>query len=369
MSEIKYVIDRAKLEPCDIILTSSKTFSSKGIRLATLSKYSHAAIYVEGTTIEATLSGVFSKSTQRMIFDHKNQVAVFRSKKHLSENEVRKICNHARSLTGSLYALPEALTIRARSVLKIQETKKQFCSRLVAESYIAAGYDLANLRNPAYCTPKQLGLCKSFYQVHDVLKSASSSDIAFSKTPDPNTEHHSHTLAWLNKVRNLVEGNPGITSIDIQTIDDVNTFLLKYPQYDSVVSEFMKGTNYLHFYKHDYDVNPYRYNNKLYQAVMSTQPDASSFIEEHTDMEPDMFSKYSQNLDGYIKYSRQYKLEFFTLHIQLYVNLIKQLYNRLSVDAAGYESIGEDDAALSIKRLYPIVLNAINAGEEALTTR
>ena len=65
MEKIKYVIDHTKLKPCDIILTSDKTFTSKGIRLATLGRYSHAALYVGGTTIEATLNGVFSKNIQR----------------------------------------------------------------------------------------------------------------------------------------------------------------------------------------------------------------------------------------------------------------------------------------------------------------
>ena len=152
MEDKKYIINRFKLEPCDIILTSDKTFSSKGIRLATLGKYSHAAIYVGGTIIEATLKGVFSKNTQRIIFDKENQVAVFRSKKPLSEIEVKKICEYARAQVGSLYTIPEAITIRARSMLGILETRKQFCSRLVAKAYEAAEYDLANLRGcPRFC--------------------------------------------------------------------------------------------------------------------------------------------------------------------------------------------------------------------------
>lgn len=367
MKEKRYVLDRTKLEPCDIILTSNKSFSSKGIRLATLGKYSHAAIHMDGTTIEATLKGVFSKSTQRLIFDEENQAAVFRSKKPLSDNEIRRICNYARSLTGSLYALPEALTIRVLSSLKIQETRKQFCSRLVAESYNAAGYDLANLRNPAYCTPKQLALCKSFYQVQDVLKLACQAEIVLAESTDPNTEHQLQTFMWLNKVRDLVEENSSITTIDIQTINDVDMFLLKYPQYDATVSDFMKNTDYLYFHNYDAEVNRYRYDEKLFQVVLQKQPSASAFIEEHLDIEPGLFYKYTQNLEGYIQYMNEQKLQFFHLHIDLYTNLIKHLYRRLNVYIAGCISIGESKWALDLNKLNSIILNAIHAGEKALT--
>jgi hypothetical protein len=364
MEKNKYIIDRFKLEPCDIILTSDTTFSSKGIRLATLGKYSHAAIYVDGTVIEATLKGVFSKNTQRMIFDQENQVAVFRSKRPLSEQEAIEICQYARAQTGSLYALPEAITIRARSILAMPETRKQFCSRLVAKSYEAAGYDLANLRNPAYCTPKQIGLCKSFYQVQNIIKQATKEDIAFAETPDPIAENQRHTFEWLNKVRDLVEGDSSITAIDIQTIGDVNNFLLKYPQYDAKVSTFMEDTNYLHYYNFDTKINPHRYHEQLFQTVMKMHPDALAFIKSHlelVDMHP-----YDQNLKHYIFYMKQQKLRFFSLHIQLYVNLITGIYQRLTVMIAGCESIGEDEFGRKLRKDRQAVLELIKMGEMEL---
>ena len=368
MEENMYVIDLSKLEPCDIILTSDKTIPSKGIRLATLGKYSHAAIYVGGTIIEATLQGVFSKNTQRMIFEKKNQVAVFRSKRPLTEKEVEKICSYAREQTGTLYALPEAITIRARSILKMPETRKQFCSRLVAKSYEAAGYDLANLRSTAYCTPKQLGLCKSFYQVPDIIKKATKEEIAFANTPDPNIQHHQHTFEWLNKVRSFVQAEPFTTQVDIQSLNDVNEFLLKFPQYDDIVSKFMEDTDYLHFYKYDTKANPFRYDEKLFQMTMRNHPDISAFFADQLEIESLLFPKYASNLEGYIHYTKQQNLRFFRLHIQLYVNLIRAVYARLKVIISACESIGEYEFAHDLNKLNQIVLKAINTGEEALKT-
>jgi hypothetical protein len=366
MDEIMYVIDRSKMEPCDIILTSDKTVTSKGIRIATLGKFSHAAIYVGGTTIEATLKGVFSKSIQRMIFENKNQVAVFRSKSPLSDKEVKKICDYARAQTGTLYALPEAITIRARSIFRMQETRKQFCSRLVAKSYEAARYDLGNLRSTAYCTPKQLGMCKSFYQVLGVVRKATIDEIAFAKTPDPNIGHQLHTFEWLNKVRDLTNGEPSTNAVDIQSMNDVDEFLLKYPQYDQNISESVENTGYLHFYEYDTKANPYRYNEKLFQMVMVKHPDALLFVDDLLEMEAGLFPKYAQNLEGYIHYAKQENLRFFRLHIQLYISLIKQVYMRLKVIISFCVNIHQDELAQELDKLNQVVLKAINTGEEAL---
>jgi hypothetical protein len=173
---------------------------------------------------------------------------------------------------------------------------------------------------------------------------------------------------WLDEVRNLIEKNSSITAIDIQTMNDVNDFLIKYPPYDAIVSAIMKNTDYLYFHDYDTKVNPYRYNKRLFQEIMEKQPDALAFIEDHLDMESGMFYKYSQNLEGYIQYNRQLKLFFFTLHIELYVNLIRHLYNRLNVYIAACESLGEDKIAQDLKKLTPIVLNAISTGKKALVS-
>ncbi len=50
MSVRKYILERSILQPADIILTGDKGWVSLSVRAATVSRYSHAAIYVEHTT-------------------------------------------------------------------------------------------------------------------------------------------------------------------------------------------------------------------------------------------------------------------------------------------------------------------------------
>ena len=119
----KYILKIPLLKKGDIILTSDNTKISKGIRLSTLSRYSHASIWVGGTLIEATRDGVFSKNPQRLLFDRPCDCMVLRSKKAINETDINNICDFARSKVGSLYALDEAILISAlRSMKKNLQT-------------------------------------------------------------------------------------------------------------------------------------------------------------------------------------------------------------------------------------------------------
>ena len=234
------------------------------MKISTASRYSHAAIYVDGTTIEATLGGVFSKSAQRLAFDQPTDVAILRSRRPLSREQTEQICMFARSKTGSLYALNEAITVRARSILKIEETRKQFCSRLVAQAYEHIGYNFINLRSPSYCTPRQLSLCKAFEKVKDAVRIATDDEISFAESEDPNMENQRQTFEWLNKVRALAKTATATTQVDIQTLNDVNDFLIENPSFDGKISSWVKESGYLEFHDHDEKTNTYRYNKELF---------------------------------------------------------------------------------------------------------
>lgn len=168
----KYTLDLNLLKVGDVILTADKTFSSYMVRLGTLGRFSHASIYLGRTVIEATPDGVFSVNPQRILRADNNHIAVYRHKTGLSKEQVRKLIEYAHSKVGSLYAFSETVLMQVRSKLGTGETKKLFCSRLVAKAYQYAGVDLGNLRDPSYCTPQQLKLCNVFTKVPNAVKGA-----------------------------------------------------------------------------------------------------------------------------------------------------------------------------------------------------
>ncbi|WP_171040207.1 YiiX/YebB-like N1pC/P60 family cysteine hydrolase [Pseudoalteromonas sp. S2755] len=361
MGQITYLLDKDKLRIGDIILSSEKTFTSSGIRLMTLGRYSHAALYVGGTTIEATLSGVFSKSIQRLPFFKENQVAVFRYKEPLSDDLLYKVCDYARSQVGSLYALPEAVSMKALRACKVKETKKQFCSRLVAKAYDNAGIYLGNLRYPAYCTPKQLGLCSVFEQVHDVLKIASEREIEFANSSDPNVAHQLQTYKWLGLTRDLIESLPNRKSSEINTINDVNELLEKYPDLDRDISNFVKTSGYLEHYLFDSKVNPHRYKTEVMKQYLLKFKDPVEFLCSELEKETELFRVYLSNLHGYYAYYKNFPLEFFSLHVCLYLNLMQTIHTRIKVIKNSLISLGEVDLARELATLETFCSNAINA--------
>lgn len=360
---MSFILERDLLQPGDIILTGDKSLTSIGVKISTFSRYSHAAIYVEDTMIEATLKGVFSKNTQRIIGKSETDIAVYRSKKKLSEKEIDMICAYARSHVGSLYALDEAIMMRLKSALKLEKTKRQFCSRLVAESYAHIGYDFINLRNPSYCTPRQLSLCKAFDKVDGVLRKATPEEIEFSQTVDPNDENHRRTYEWLNNVRNMTKTEDRFQGVDIQSINDVNEFLISYPECDTRVAAFMKASGYLEHYNEDTKINPHRYNEQLFIFAMTQLHDIQGFLDFELSKESGMFKKFTYMLNAYINLLRQNNLECFRLHLRLYINLLTGVYVRLNVISYGMKHIGDHESSEGIKELSGLVKQNLVSAE------
>lgn len=363
---MSFILDRSLLCPGDIILTGDKSLASIGVKVSTASRYSHAALYVGDTMIEATLKGVFSKNVQRLIFERKNDVAVLRSKLKLTEQDIEAICSYARSKTGSLYALNEAISMRLKSALKLDKGNRQFCSRLVAESYASIGYNFINLRNPSYCSPRQLSLCKSFQKLNAVTRIATQEDIEFSNTVDPNIENQRRTFEWLDNVRIMTKSDPLLSSIDIQTINDVNDFLILHPKYDSKVTKFMKDSGYLEHYNEDTKNNSYRYNEQLFIMVLNQQVDPQSFIDFQLDKEPEMYKRFKYMLYAYMNLLTEHKLESFKLHVRLYIDLLTGVYVRLHIVSLGVKFMRDFEAFESIKKLSEVVKQDLILAENSL---
>ncbi|MCF8978006.1 hypothetical protein ALQ04_03984 [Pseudomonas cichorii] len=367
MSVRKYILERSLLQPADIILTGDKGGVSLSVRAATISRYSHAAIYVGDTTIEATMAGVFSKNPQRLIFDRLTDVLVLRAKRPLSELETRAICSYAQSKVGSLYALNEAITIKLRTLLRHQDSKQQFCSRLVAKSYEHAEFDLMNLRNPAFCTPKQLALCKAFEPVKGVVRPASEAEIAFAERDDPAQENHRRLYDWLNKVRELVSQDKELYGKwDIQSQNEVDGFLLAHPEYDIQISKYMEDSEYLDFYTIESRHNPYRYKIELFMHRLSQTEEPDEFIDDELSKEINIFQRFAKMQNHYADQYKIKNLKFFKLQIQLYNNMLSEILVRVSVVREALLELGLIDEAESLEASINAVASVVREGHEAL---
>lgn len=359
----KYIIETSLLRKGDIILTSDNTKISKGIRLSTLSRYSHASIWVGGTLIEATRAGVFSKNPQRLLFDRPQDCMVLRSKKDITETDINHVCDFARSKVGSLYAFDEAIFISALRSMKKNPTNKQFCSRLVALAYNEIKFDFINLPHPAYCTPGQLKRCKAFAEVSDMIRPARAEEIDFASSFDPVRKNQADTFEWLGNVRLLVKSDKQLeTKFDIQTINDTIELLISRPDLDNTISGFIKETDYLTFFDHDVKINPYRYNyiemiNKLKTCDLDSK---CAMIHREIEKENGITHNHPKNMSKYCDIYNKHKLNTLADFIELTGNILLLSKERLTIlDAVSKELGIKNSTTDNINYLLAIIEDSL----------
>ncbi len=160
-----YLLSIDKLQPGDIILTLQKGLASKSVRIATKSKYSHAILHVgDGSYIHSDKNGVHSGNIQRLLFDKIDSARVLRTKNAYA---AKLACDFARSQIGKSYSIKEAIKTKFY-IPKFEQNNRQFCSRLVAQSYEYAGLTLVN--NPKYCIPQELDDSPLTFLINKCLK-------------------------------------------------------------------------------------------------------------------------------------------------------------------------------------------------------
>jgi cell wall-associated NlpC family hydrolase len=168
------------LQTGDILLSSTQSLVSLGIRAFTLSPVSHAALYVgDGQVVEAVGAGV----QQRPLADYlagESTVAAFRHP-DISAEQAQRLQTHARSLVGKPYSpvgivLQAPFTVQRRYcelpvvpgfvrdlcvrglgtvTMGAARNDRFFCSQLVLHAYQAAGLPLTSA-DPRLISPADL---------------------------------------------------------------------------------------------------------------------------------------------------------------------------------------------------------------------
>jgi hypothetical protein len=167
---MSYILDFNNMQLGDVVISSGTSLVAQVIKLGTWSKDTHAMLYVGHTMIHAIPDGgVFSKSPQRELFKSVEHVKVFRLKDSVPFSTLSSICDHARSLTGSIYSVKEAVRTKRYSNKQTDaQTNMQFCSRLIAQSYAYQNIDL--VKNSNYCSPKELNNSALLIEVAGAVK-------------------------------------------------------------------------------------------------------------------------------------------------------------------------------------------------------
>lgn len=260
---MKRRLDDRVLQKADIILTTGSGSISGTIRFMTGTDISHAMLYVEHCSIiDATGDGVHSENTQRKFFDPKHAIHVLRLPEPITDYVATSICNYVRERVGTEYTKWEAA--RALKGTGVASSPKQFCSRLVAQAYARAGFNI--VESPDFCTPGDLLKSKALVEVPDAIVEVTDEEVeAWNNHPDT-TKIGRYTLnAVLAAARNI---NPAI-----QNLSDVDYLILHNKVHDEAVNEIYHKSGFLDVWKFECEKNPWHYQEALMKYQGSIQPE------------------------------------------------------------------------------------------------
>lgn len=168
------IINASNLKRGDIILSAGEGFVSGAVKVATLSRFSHAALYVGGLKIiEATDEGVKKKDLDSGLA-HAKYAAVYRYPS-LTSNQQTRIVAYAKKQKGKEYDLSGAIGSTAAGVAVagvipmvenyLSPEHDFYCSELVAFSYKAAGIKVTTKYDASQTTPADLERSKKLVYV------------------------------------------------------------------------------------------------------------------------------------------------------------------------------------------------------------
>tara|TARA_R110001583_G_scaffold139048_1_gene291097 strand:+ start:2939 stop:3910 length:972 start_codon:yes stop_codon:yes gene_type:complete len=317
-----YLFEMSLLKPGDIILTSQVGAISKVVRLSTLSKFSHAILYVgDGSFIHSDGQGVHSNNIQRLLFERKNHAEVYRI---LDGNYVDQAVMFARSQIGTSYSVKEA--VRTKNPLyRGEKLNRQFCSRLVAQSYEYAG--LLLVENTDYCTPKDLQQSLYTKAVDGCLRIAERHEIEFAKSDSPVQRQTDITNFILKAVREL-------TRRDIQSFENLDQFVIDNQAYDVEITNIVVKSGYLTMFDHELNQNPWRFNGQLFLSLDIEDAYKKERAEFELESAENQVRLYSHNYLMCQNIRGHFPLRYFEMKMDLYKKLINFMNKR--IEAAKY---------------------------------
>lgn len=321
-------LEMSSLVRGDIILNTTTAPVSKVIRWGTKSDISHAMICVQhGSVIDATSEGVHARNMQRLFFDNKCALHVFRPKAALSADQIEQICRFVRERIGSEYSTREA--VRAAIGGSDQWTRKQFCSRLVAQAYASAGVKLVDDAN--YCAPADLAKSAMLVAVPNAVEDVSDEEVG-------RWMAHADSTEAMRRAINIVLDGARTKDKGIQTLEDIVPYLIKNPGEDAFFADLLTRSGYLTVWQLNTERNRWQYEDALLAELPVHQCEEYCWsMMKDEEAGP---HRYLINRAAYRGLSHQHNLSSFTLLYELYDLLAAEYRHRLTVAMRWLETKG-----------------------------
>lgn len=335
-----FILRHDSLRRGDIILERGYEMHSDIICQQTGSYYSHAMIYVGGTVIEATRDGgVFSRITNRSAVRAISDFKVLRLAKDPGQEITTIVCNQARYLVGSQYSVAEAILVKGPEFTRQfrENSRKQFCSRLVAQCFKKAGINLVSDAN--FCSPADLERCGLLVTVPDMVRRASEEEAAFALEVSPHANHAKNTVRFVEAALGILK-NHGIKTVGdsdgevtVTTLNDITQAVFENrtsPGLDGEMTEAMQASGYLDHIGMDRQQNPFRYDFDLFSSRIGQDADDNEISERLWGELNKEAQVLMPRLQSYIngKHNLVWDLEYFKAEFSIYEGLLQALYDR-----------------------------------------
>ncbi|MGA8148965.1 MAG: YiiX/YebB-like N1pC/P60 family cysteine hydrolase [Gallionellaceae bacterium] len=306
-------LNESALQIGDIILTTTTDLLSKGIRQLTGSDISHALIYVEShSVIDATGDGVHSQNTQRLFWEDDCAVHVLRLVEGLDDTQSRRIINYVRGRIGTRYSKTEA----ARSVLggATHPSRRQFCSRLVAQAYASAGLDL--VVDPNYCAPEHLKNSIRLADVQGAIRNVSDEEIK-------RWDDIHDTPQSMRDATNFLLSGARAKSAHIEDVNDIDHHLQGVPDDDAYFADLYQRSGYLTVWVAEREKNCWQYDLQALIDAPIADEAKRQYCENLLGDDEEGLVRFEVNRAGYSLLAEKFPLETFRLLKTLYEKLVE----------------------------------------------
>lgn len=273
-----FILNHEKLQPGDIILERGYGRHSDIISKQTGSHYSHAMINVENTIIEATMAGgVFSRVPNRSVVRAITDFKVLRLAEYPGKEKIDILCTQARYRVGSQYSVAEAILVKGLKFTQqfFEDSRKQFCSRLVAQCYQDAGLELVS--NAQFCSPADIEQSELLQTIPGMVRLASEHEIKHAHRPSSHLKHTQDTNNFVKAAlkifarHNIKEVGTSDGEVRITTLSDISNALYinkNTPGLDIELTKAMYKSGYLNHVDNDKKGNPFRYDYNQFHAFL-----------------------------------------------------------------------------------------------------
>jgi hypothetical protein len=188
-------------------------------------------------------------------------------------------------------------------------SRKQFCSRLVAQAFASIGKILVG--DPNFCSPEDVKNSPLLIEIpaatrlitdHEIERWQSDSDM---------------TLVTREVINAVLEGIRKKNK-DIQDFNDVDAHLIEHPEDDAYYSKVLEKSGYLTLWGAEMHKNPWQYDLELLKATGWPNEQLEKYCEQVLATAENGGKRYHLNKAGYLYLWSQYQLDSFRRLSSLY---------------------------------------------------